>query len=1134
MLTLVLISGIFTTVNAANLSISGISDAQVVEFTYYQSPVPEANNPSGNVTWSLFQYNASNVLDYALCLVLGTSLISNEEYQLILSANPALFAGYSKCQIVRWLGQNYDKVHQFTIDPFTGIVSLPPQQHSTTAANNTYYAILVATDSTDKKAALLWKVEITKNITAGFDLKGIENSAIYERTRYQSNKPYILGTPLLFPEGHLSYTLSGDGVGEYFYADSNTGQVSLLKALHYDDVISANNNYALSLVAKDDAGNTSTLNWVVTVLQLPPGSDFTITGLPASRSIAEYSAYQSPRPIITGVHDSPVSYQIDNDAAQYFSVRNDGVVNLVSTLAHDPNASNDYPITLTATDSLGEQTSFTWVVTVVPLPVRNFAIDNRTEKVQETNSYSAPIPSITGSYYPPLRFTIAGQQACFTDPNFTDDICSYSIDENTGSIYVPAKQHHTDINQNIYVIPIVATDKIGTEGYGTLTITIIFNFNKDSDGDGVKDTYEIVEDTNPQDAQSYLYTWNSSMPDALSYDADADGISNIDESGGLDPYGDNNNDGVPNYLDPYDRGDGKAALCVIKNINGYPDENGQPIQKAICDTDFGLDPIYDRDQDGIPNFRDSDSDGDGIPDVIEGGMYVPSNTNGIARDTDGDGIADYLDTDSDGDGIPDSVENHLFSKVSNNQGIADVFLADAEASISYLFNGALLAQGYNEKRLEQAILEGKWLADYDADGVANYRDLDSDGDGIPDQVEGTVAGTDLYAALHTLLSDIDSDNSGIADVFDVNYTLGEDSNGNGIDDRFDAMLTGGSDTLIAGIDDAYAATAMQAYRVNTALSAEDKIALAPNTSGKGNPDFIKRDSDGDCIADFVEAGSTGILNSFGIDTAFEGCYIIDTTANTITFKDYSCLIDSDGDGIPDFRDLDADNDGLMDVDEASSKIRDWNRDGLCDNPADLITNKNQLLDTDGDGIPDYLDLQSDGSIFDVTFVQPPLNASDYDASGKIIATGDNDKDGIDSLIDTAPTAFGMQAIDCDDPANATSLYCAGPPVDDCDLDPNAPGCGPIDPDPDHCSHPDSAQWPECFVEPAECELDPGLPQCQPPEPIDCDINYSHPNCMDPAKNPKNGKIKTKEHGNISWAFITLLFTVWIVRRKRSV
>ena|SRR5579859_1396364 len=54
---------------------------------------------------------------------------------------------------------------------------------------------------------------------------------------------------------------------------------------------------------------------------------------------------------------------------------------------------------------------------------------------------------------------------------------------------------------------------------------------------------------------------------------------------------------------------------------------------------------------GIPAYLDLDSDGDGIPDHEEAGADCLN-----PRDTDGDGTPDFLDLDSDGDGVPDKVE----------------------------------------------------------------------------------------------------------------------------------------------------------------------------------------------------------------------------------------------------------------------------------------------------------------------------------------------------------------------------------------------------------------------------------------------------------------------------------------------
>jgi hypothetical protein len=96
-------------------------------------------------------------------------------------------------------------------------------------------------------------------------------------------------------------------------------------------------------------------------------------------------------------------------------------------------------------------------------------------------------------------------------------------------------------------------------------------------------------------------------------DDDGDGIIN-----GIEGFGDQDNDGTPNYLD-------------LDSDND-----------TFLDEDEGT---GDLDGDGLMNFLDWDSDGDGLADNVEG-----------LGDTDGDGNPDYLDQDSDGDGVYDYIE----------------------------------------------------------------------------------------------------------------------------------------------------------------------------------------------------------------------------------------------------------------------------------------------------------------------------------------------------------------------------------------------------------------------------------------------------------------------------------------------
>jgi gliding motility-associated-like protein len=114
--------------------------------------------------------------------------------------------------------------------------------------------------------------------------------------------------------------------------------------------------------------------------------------------------------------------------------------------------------------------------------------------------------------------------------------------------------------------------------------------------------------------------------------------------------------------------------------------------------------------------------------------------------------------------------------------------------------------------------------------------------------------------------------------------------------------------------------------------------------------------------------------------------------------------DSDGDGISDQLDIDSDNDGMPDNIESqgvtfvASTAVDINRDGLSDAyDAGIIP-----VDSDGDGVADYLDLDSDNDgIYDL--IESGNGAIDADFSGTIdgnpLSFGNN---GFSDSVETAP------------------------------------------------------------------------------------------------------------------------------------
>jgi gliding motility-associated-like protein len=413
-----------------------------------------------------------------------------------------------------------------------------------------------------------------------------------------------------------------------------------------------------------------------------------------------------------------------------------------------------------------------------------------------------------------------------------------------------------------------------------------------------------------------------------------------------------------------------------------------------------------------------DTDGDGIPDFVEG-----------SKDTDGDGVFDFADMDSDNDGLLDFIENENKDTAldldgdgipnfkdldTDNDGIFDIYEVDGtdpdadgvagtspvavnSAGIPITANGGM---GYNEidtdadgksdyKDLDTDAdgiadkTEG--IADPDSDGVGNWRDTDSDGDGIIDATEGTVD-TDSDGISDFL--DNDSDNDGISDKIEGTVDTDGDGTGNwrdldsdndGISDQTEGTLDTDSDGTVDRLD---------LDSDNDGIP--DKVEGSVDSDGDGRGDWRDLDSDDDGIQDSFEAGSNPATpvdtdgdgkpdyldkdsDADGISDTIED--VVDTDGDGISdFRDgdsdadgISDLIegttDTDGDGTGDWRDLDSDNDGINDKTEGSADsdgdgTGDW-RDLDSDN--DNISDKTEgTVDTDGDGKSDYLDTDSDG------------------------------------------------------------------------------------------------------------------------------------------------------------------------------
>ncbi|HEY8518949.1 MAG TPA: putative Ig domain-containing protein [Gammaproteobacteria bacterium] len=537
---------------------------------------------------------------------------------------------------------------------------------------------------------------------------------------------------------------------------------------------------------------------------------------------------------------------------------------------------------------------------------------------------------------------------------------------------------------------------------------VIDRFDLDVDGDGIDNWTEGTSDADGDGKPDYL--------DA-SVDEDRDGIPDIIE-GNFDSDG----DGKADFEDVDSDGDGVldrleyAGLDVDADGDGIPDLFDVDATGGRDDDGDGIDDdvrLPDADFDNLPDHLDADGDGDGLPDAIEAGAAgADEDGDGIddawdadttggpdldgdgiddglrLRDTDHDGVPDVRDEDSDGDGVSDRAESGASGADADGDGIDDAW------DVDYTGGPDVNGDGVDDAAIGR---------DTDGDGVADYRDLDSDGDGLFDVVEGAgfVGDEDGLAEPGTPPTHFprDLDGDGVPDYLDL------DSNGDGVydiestayallDADGDGRIDGLGDSDGDGIDDIVDQEPGQhgsrrdadGDGVPSELDGDDDNDGIPDavegdedSDGDGTPDRLDRDADGDGLPDRLESRRPALL---GLDVDLDG--IDDAVDATVTggpdadgdgIDDRYADADSDGDGIPDRLDADSDNDGLSDADEmllVALSGGDADGDGIDDAidvdqtggvDADGDGVDDALLrtqDLDGDGLPDYRDPDSDG------------------------------------------------------------------------------------------------------------------------------------------------------------------------------
>ena len=291
----------------------------------------------------------------------------------------------------------------------------------------------------------------------------------------------------------------------------------------------------------------------------------------------------------------------------------------------------------------------------------------------------------------------------------------------------------------------------------------------------------------------------------------------------------------------------------------------------------------DLDGDGIIDAADLDDDGDGIPDTTEG-----------SDDTDADGVPDYLDIDSDNDGIPDAIEVLPEGVVRNPMGV------DADR------NG--IDDGFGAGLAPAAT----------AGDTPDYRDVDSDDDGVLDLVEGHDANRDGRNDFGLVAGDQGR----------IPPAGFGDADGDGLDDRYDTA---------------------DRRDVSAEVNARASSAALSNSDNDGPRDWRDTDDDGDGLPTLQEGGGDadedGVPDYLDPDMPF---------------------VDTDGDGLTDADEemfgtnpnlADTDRDGVNDAIEVrggrtDARLPDSDGDGLCDGNLSVVRTCDAGEDINGDGVVD--------------------------------------------------------------------------------------------------------------------------------------------------------------------------------------
>ena len=463
--------------------------------------------------------------------------------------------------------------------------------------------------------------------------------------------------------------------------------------------------------------------------------------------------------------------------------------------------------------------------------------------------------------------------------------------------------------------------------------------------------------------------------------------------------------------------------------------------------------------------------------TIETATVTATAFNGVLADTDGDGIDDEDDADADGDGLLDGSEttvavdsgangafadaNVSFGITSNNPSgeseahvLDSITISGVNSDVDGTYTDLIVPDGYSSNFstndpadvnvVENGITTGD-ITDPDYVDIAldSFQDrnlqhftLLSNHDFANDTYTLTFD-TPVFASAGGFIAfterggnnplqaeafDVDGNSLGsinldVADYIDTGHRANNFQNINLALYPLDDLAPVGSE--IASVEIQLAGNGNDGPDGKVFLFGDPAaLSVFADTDMDGIADNLELDSDNDGISDLFESGDPIAIAA---DTNNDG--LIDgTEANAAGFTDadgdgaWDQLgnvppVDTDGDGIADYLDLDSDNDGIPDTVEGQTTagyIPPTNMDSDGDGVDDAFDpdSGGQFtipVDTDGDGTTDHLDSDSDNDGID-----------DIVESGLVLNGSDADGDGIDDAVNAS---YANTDGDVNDPSN---------------------------------------------------------------------------------------------------------------------